>query len=292
MDRSVYYRILLFRILILLLPIVVIVAIFRLLPNLQKQYHKSILGKDAVTWSSENFQFYSQHKLPDYQVSQLVEEFYTAFLNSNKETMELDKFQARPNIFIFANRQEFDKNHQAKYWTNIPYSSAFYDPNDRGIRLYYTGEALTLRQVVFHEMTHLVMDLSTASLRPRWSPWFAEGVACYFENAQIVNQQLVIPEMHLANAKAFMRNHAPIKIRELLNSKSKNFKEKNNQLYYIQSHLLVSYFLEHPKTEFTRFFYNYFQAEAKEGVCPPGIFWNLLPVSEEELQQDFEKFLK
>jgi len=91
-------------------------------------------------------------------------------------------------VFIFANREQFDKYREMAAKEVTPQARGFYSPAAKAIVTYDDGDRALLTRVLMHEGSHQFLFL----VAPKAPLWFHEGVAVYLESSTWEGNKLKI----------------------------------------------------------------------------------------------------
>ena len=273
-------------------PLLLIILLLKMvLPAAAREYrHRQFTGP-VEELATEHFQLYG-HKFDKFvEAGQTAENFYRAFYHSMGQVFQLQPFSRKPEIFIFADRQEFLRYHRQHTWSDLPNNAAYYNPLDNRVIMYWTTDN---QRTLYHEITHLIFDLGTGGGNPEWSPWFNEGVAVYFELSRVVDGQIDPGPRNSAimtRVRRAVPGGLPHSVAKLLSASYEDFRGKDNDLYYYTSYLLVYFLLHGQEGAYCQKFYRYFQQQRRPGPCPPYIFWDTIQESSERFSKQFTRFV-
>lgn len=294
MNRILWWRIVALKILIVIIPLISILYILKwILPEARRQYSRNQFTGQVTEWQSKYFRYFSRHPQSREQISLLVENFYRAFRNSYGDKFHMIPFSRKPELLIFGNRKEFRHHHRRKYWSDLKHNAAYYSPINHKITMYWHPNFL--EDVLYHELTHMFMDLGLAAYNPQWSPWFSEGIATYFEKSQVV-QAAIVPGAVDAEIAQFLQlalvTQTLIPLESILRSQHKNFTGKDNSQYYFQSYLVIYFLLHAENGRYVDKFYRYFDEEYQTGPCSPDLFWSIMDELPANFCRNFYRWLR
>lgn len=275
---------------IVLLPLIIIVLVLKVfLPGFSREVRTSQFG-DSKSFQTKHFYTLTK-EIPEspHQVAALCENFYDAFKNEHQSQISFKNLENKIEVFFFGNRKEFDSFYKTQYSRSIPHNAAFYSPIQQRIVLYWNNNT---RETLYHELTHMILDIGVDFHLPKFSVWFNEGLAMYFEKYRVVNGGLIPGELD-NEAVLFVRqafkNHMFVPLTELCEASAVDFRSSNNSIYYYESYLFV-YFLKHVKG--ADIFLQYFKEEGKPGECSPYALWNILQKPSIEVEKEFLRYYK
>jgi hypothetical protein len=291
----VRWRIRVVKFLILAVPLALILTILRLvLPEARKQYARAQFSGEVHEFETEHFLFYSRNAENFSPVSRLVEDFHAAFYQSYEKRLRMHAFPRKPQIWMFADRDEFLRYHKKHYWSDLPNNAAYYDQRHYQVVLYWTTPE-AMKYVLYHELTHLLMDMGVGYYNPEWTPWFGEGVAGYFERCEVISGQLVhgtlAPSLLQQTRQTWLPERSARLINLLITATGQHFEDKNNAEYYNKSYLLVYFLLHGEQGKYREKFLEYFEEERKDGPCPPHVFWQIIGEPLDDFGTQFSRFL-
>ncbi|WP_372366849.1 DUF1570 domain-containing protein [Candidatus Uabimicrobium sp. HlEnr_7] len=276
---------------VVLLPLFTVVFVLKIfLPMISKQVRTSQFGNDKSICETTHFYTLTK-KIPESpkDVAISCENFYSAFVEEHKSQIAFKELENKIEVFFFGNRKEFDEYYKKQYMRSIPHNAAFYSPLQQRIVLYWNNNT---RETLYHELTHMILDIAVNFHEPQFSVWFNEGLAMYFEKYTVQNGALIVGDLD-KDAVLFVRqaykNRLFVPLTALCQSQSADFRSSQNSIYYYESYLFI-YFLKHVKGN--DIFLRYFKEEGKSGPCSPYALSNILQKPNVEIEKEFLAYFK
>lgn len=291
--RKLRWRIWVMRSLVLTIPLLCILVVLRgVLPIARKAYSSSQFLGPVRSWESASFRFFSRDHQYDSSVSSTVENFYKAFLKTYSTQFSLKPFSRKPEVFIFSDWQEFLHYHRRYFRKNLlRHTAAYYIPLNHKIVLYWHE---TIIPTLYHELTHLFLDLGIERYHPDGSAWLNEGLACYFERSSVQHDGIVpglLDRLVYLRAQQKIKENTWLPMERVLAATYKDFQQEGCENYYYHSYLLVYFLLHGMNGRYVEKFYRYFDEERRHGPCSSTIFWQIMEEPRHEFMQKFTKFL-
>lgn len=158
---------------------------------------------------------------------------------------------------------------------DLRYNGGFFSPAERAIYLHDERDAGAIARGLRHEGAHLLFaDASQGSL----SPWLAEGLACYYEDALGPDAALRL------RAKAREALEGPPALAALFGAASAAFRSEGNDRLYRDAHLVVAWFLEAAPAPARAQFVAHVREEMAHGALPPDALARRLETDGAELE--------
>jgi hypothetical protein len=292
-HRPLRFKIMVVKVCIVVAPVVLVLLLLHIfLPSITQGYKQKHFTGPTNQWETEHFRFLSTQFADAKDTSILVENYRKAFYATFSDRFKIGAFSRKPEIFIFRDRTEFRRYHYGKTWSDLPNNSAYYSPMDNKVIMYYSSD---IERTLYHELTHLIMDLGIGVDDPQWSCWFSEGIAVYCEIAQLANGKIVPARLDasmLGEVKRAWKEGEQITPARLMRASPNDFRGKQSFLYYYGSYLMVYFLLHGEDGKYGEKFYRYFHQERKSGPCPSSVFWDIMGETPGEFTQKFHSFLK
>lgn len=259
----------------ILVPLVCLILVLHLvLPQARRMHSRSQFSGEVKEWNTEHFRYFSREFSAQEQITTLVEDYYRCFMKEYGGKFMLAEFhEVKPEIHIYGNHVEFEEYHKRHFGPELPNYDAYYHPQYHRIVLYWESERI--RGVLYHELTHLILDMGIGQVDTRLSRWLDEGIAGYFERCRIDAGKIEVPALD-PNVVDFLKKKGLMHFAHLLQASSREFQGNDNTYYYYQSYFLVYFLLHGDEGRYARKFYQYFQEESQKGPCPAEIFWNIM----------------
>lgn len=181
-----------------------------------------------------------------------LERFYRHFYKTLGAHLELREVVGRMEVHIYADGESFPRNFSNRH--------AYYSPEID--RIYVDAEGTLLRQSLFHEATHQLLDVtSTGFSDVRQVPaWLDEGLAEYLATGGVgLPGRMEFREGVLAGSHAHVHAQAeePLSLKRVLNLSTAEFYPQDSALMYAQSYTLVFYCMQGEDGRLRRGFFDY-----------------------------------
>ena len=143
-------------------------------------------------------------------------------------------------VIVFKDEKSF------KSFSSIEWAAGYFQPGDDINYIVFSteGEKEDTYRVIFHEYTHFLIDNSLG--RSNIPPWFNEGIAEYYEQFLIENDQKITLGGLNDNHLALLQQNKFIPLETLFGIDYYSLhrqKKQSAQLFYAQSWALIHYFL-------------------------------------------------
>ncbi len=177
-----------------------------------------------------------------------INAFQDAFFASWGAQFGLDRSARIVKVLEFSEKDAFMAYARDKKNVDLPHSSGYHDPISAQI-VYYARDDRR-EEIVFHELVHYHFEAGTAIEKPRWNPWFSEGVASLFEAGRLADGKWLIDGCSEQAASLVYDRKDPdwTRIERLYQGTSEDVLGENNGRFYGASELLVFFLLtRHPE---------------------------------------------
>jgi hypothetical protein len=211
-----------------------------------------------------------------------LEKFFRSTLSSSGVPIAVELPERRYDIHYVRDMAELNDFYGATHFGELEYNDGYFDPSRKIIVLRHASKERFPRDAAAlrHELTHLVMNEAFPNgPAAAWSPWFAEGLAYYFESEDDLKAALT--KATRASSTRF------IPLADLLDAENGRFVGSDNKYYYDESLTLTAFLINKYPAQFSK----YFHLEAEPGPVRTLDFEAVFGKSLEEIEREWKSWL-
>jgi len=248
----------------------------------------SIIAKDTwVKTKSENFTLIGNAKEKDIRaVANKLEQFRYIFASLLPNLSHDSPIPT--TVVVFKNEGSFKK------YRSVKWSAGFFQPGEdmNYIALPMDGDKENTYQTIFHEYIHFLVNNNLG--RSRIPPWFNEGIAEYYDQLEIEDDELVkvgiINQSHLR----FLSQTKMIPLKTFFNIDYYSLHQQKSHgasVFYAQSWALMHYLLlNKPETGSAQL--GKFLDSILKGTEPETAFKQVFGMDYEEMEKELERYAR
>ncbi|MFP4055329.1 MAG: DUF1570 domain-containing protein [Candidatus Brocadiia bacterium] len=289
-------RLLLLKVAVVVLPLGLIVAAMHwLLPGLARHREQQLLGETYVLKETDRFRIWRPRDVAlEPLVASGLELFLAQLYAQYGEALDLRPLEdeVKITVHVFASHDDLVRYASRRMKQDLSHAEGFYDPVSWGIALTLRPPRELLR-TLFHEATHLLMDRSAPEAR--WSLWFSEGMAVYFESSAVAEGRLVLGGADRGAAARVLElaaRGAHVPLERLVDGDEELFRSQAAALAYQEAGLLVAFLLDGAGGRHRQKFLRYYRVESHRGAPPPDALATYLDLSMERLEDEWLAYLR
>jgi len=192
------------------------------------------------------------------------------------DVLHLEPSRARFDVIVFRSHDDLSDYGKARFDTDFDRNGGFYLPADRVLAVIGRRDFEGMMRALFHEGTHLMLDMWVAGTGHEWSLWLNEGLATWFEDSRFTEDGIHLGGVAPGSAE-FLRSALAagkwVPLTRLLAATPEDFRGTENGLYYAESSLLVDFLMRRKNRDG---FIEYFEAERRPGRVRPGVFRRII----------------
>lgn len=290
-------RILLFAAAAAALPPLCLLFILHILyPSLHSEYRLKDLGSGFRQVEMERVNLFTNVNGDEAAaVAGILDRFFERFFQGFGGDFALSEMEGDVEFWVFQTVEELQVHFKKKHHKDLYNSGGYYDPSNRVIAIPWASHRALLVESVLHEGTHLIFDQFSGASSPQWSPWFSEGLACYFGSSRVQGSEIRLGGYDPYFLKLFLekrRSGEGVTLRDLLEAPYRFFLEGGNALWYGGSQLLAYYLLEGEEGRLRERFFQYYRLERLPGACGIHQFCSVFGENLEVVDSKWRAFLE